>query len=90
MARQFDIGELKTYKDGQRFVQSTNGKHVDVSTVRQNLSTEGMKTYSRPKKPNLTNDQIARRLQFAKDHISWTIDDWKRVMFSDETVISRI
>jgi hypothetical protein len=32
----------------------------------------------------------ARRLQFAKDYIHWTADDWRKVMFSNETIISRI
>ena len=89
LAHHYEIGDLKTYKDGQRFVQSTEGKTIHISTIRQNLIQEGVKTYSQPRKPNLTRDQRARRLKFAKDHIHWTVDDWKKVMFSDETIISR-
>ena len=29
----------------------------------------------------------ANRLKFAEDHLHWTVDDWKRVCFSDETWI---
>jgi len=25
------------------------------------------------------------RLQFVKDHLNWTIEDWKKVVFSDES-----
>jgi transposase len=79
LARHFDSGDLKTYKDGQRFVQLTVGKQIHINTVRRILLQEGVRTYSQEsKKPNLTADQIARRLRFAKDHIHWTVDDWKK------------
>ncbi len=32
---------------------------------------------------------IKSRLEFAKKHQEWTADDWKRVIFSDETKINR-
>jgi len=32
----------------------------------------------------LSSKQIADRLKFAKDHIHWTLEDWRRVAFSDE------
>jgi transposase len=66
LAHHYDIGDLKRYKDGQRFVQSAVGKQIHISTVRQNLLQEGVRTSSQPKKPNLTRDQRARRLEFAK------------------------
>lgn len=90
MGRHFDNADLKSYKDGQRFIQSTDGKHIHITTIRQNLLQEGFRTYTQPKKPNLTTDQKAQRLQFAKNYIHWTVNDWKKVMFSDETIISRI
>src|SRR5260370_26396185 len=31
-----------------------------------------------------------RRLKFARDHENWTVEDWKRVVWSDETKINRI
>jgi transposase len=39
LAHHYDIGDLKTYKDGQRFVQSAVGKQIHISTVRQNEQT---------------------------------------------------
>jgi hypothetical protein len=32
---------------------------------------------------------IIKRLQWAKSHQHWTVDDWKWVIFSDETKINR-
>jgi transposase len=89
MARNYDAGLLKTYKDGQRFVQAAQGKQIHINTIRDNLLRMGIRTYSQPKKPKLSLAHKAQRLEFAKKHIHWTVEDWKRVMFSDETIISR-
>jgi transposase len=36
-------------------------------------------------KPLLTDKMKAKRLAFAKKYVSWTEEDWSRVMFSDES-----
>ena len=36
----------------------------------------------------LTRSHKAKRLAWAKKYSKWTIDDWKRVVFSDETKIN--
>ena len=36
------------------------------------------------KRPFLTRPQKRARLAFAKKFIHWTIEDWKRVIFTDE------
>ncbi|KAG0865681.1 hypothetical protein G6F15_012852 [Rhizopus arrhizus] len=33
---------------------------------------------------------MKERYEFARAHLSWTIDDWKKVIFSDETKVNRI
>ncbi|GBP14801.1 Transposable element Tc1 transposase, partial [Eumeta japonica] len=32
---------------------------------------------------------VKRRLHFCKTHKNWTVDDWKRVIWSDETKVNR-
>ena len=90
LARQFKEGELKTLRDGQRFLQTTVGVQVGVETIRRNLKQEGIRAYVQQKRTNLKPEHVQERYQFAKDHIDWTVDDWKRVMFSDESMISRV
>jgi len=41
------------------------------------------------KKPALSTKNKRLRLEFAKQHENWTVEDWKRVIFSDETKINR-
>ena len=38
-------------------------------------------------KPGLTEDMRKCRLMFAETHKDWTIEDWKKVIWSDETSV---
>lgn len=71
-------------------VQSSDGGQVHVRTVQRLLKKEGVKAYVQQKKPGLTLNHYAKRLKFAKDHLHWNMEEWKTVMFSDETTISRV
>lgn len=41
------------------------------------------------KRPALEKRHIKARLEFAERHLEWTVDDWKRVWWSNETKINR-
>lgn len=90
LARQFNTGILRTLRDGQRMVQTVEREQVHVRTISRHLEKQGVRAYTQQKKPSLTKNQMAQRYDFAKAHLKWTVDDWKRVMFSDETTVSRI
>ena len=49
-----------------------------------------MKAVTKVKKPLLKPHHIRACMDFAEKHIDWTVDDWKRVIWSDETKINRI
>jgi len=54
-------------------------------TIRRRLAACGLKAYVRRKRPFLTEKHKKRRLEWAKAHQHWTADDWKSVIFSDES-----
>lgn len=58
---------------------------VSGSTIRTALHEAGFYSRVAAKKPFLSDRHIAGRLAFAKAHRSWTVDDWKRVIWSDES-----
>jgi transposase len=64
-------------------------KHVCVETVRRALRDQGLGSVEKQAKPILTRQQIKNRLKFAKAHKDWTVHDWRRVVFSDESKINR-
>ncbi|EIE80708.1 hypothetical protein RO3G_05413 [Rhizopus delemar RA 99-880] len=39
-------------------------------------------------KPFLSDQHQKNRLSWCKKHQKWTVDDWKKVIFSDETKIN--
>jgi transposase len=60
---------------------------IDVGrkTIARALGTFGYVARIKIKKPRLTVKQKKERLQWARDHSSWTSDDWRNVIWSDET-----
>jgi transposase len=90
MARLKREGILRSIHDAQKYIESVEGCRVHGETVRRYLRQEGLNAYVQPRKPDLTKDQMKERRKFAKEHMHWTIDDWLRVMFSDETLICRV
>jgi uncharacterized UBP type Zn finger protein len=62
---------------------------VSADTVRRALHRSGLGTIERKKKPMLSMKNVKKRLEWCKNHRDWTIDDWKRVVWSDETKINR-
>jgi len=90
IARLYDTDKLTSLSEGQSLIKSIEGVHVHTETVRKYLKQEGLKGYVKRKKPLLTADQIAARYQFAKNHIDWTLDQWRTVMFSDEAMFCRV
>jgi hypothetical protein len=60
---------------------------VDVShdTVNRRLNEAGLSSYVAKKKPFISDNNIKLRLQWCKDHENWTVDDWKSVLWCDES-----
>ena len=60
---------------------------VDVSarTVRGRLLSAGLRGCVADKKPFISACNKKKRLPFARNHHNWTVDDWSRVLRSDES-----
>lgn len=63
---------------------------LSAETVRRALKEVGMEAVAKQKKPRLLPRHIRQRLDFALQHQHWTVEDWKRVIWSDETKINRL
>jgi DDE superfamily endonuclease len=60
---------------------------VSRATVYNVLIANGYGSFKRTVKPGLTNEQKAVRLRWCIIYKDWTIEDWKNVIFSDETSV---
>ena len=70
-------------------IQTSFGMKVSRQTVARSLKSKNYKAVEKKKKPSLSKKNIKLRLEFARKHKEWTVDDWKRVIWSDESKICR-
>ena len=65
----------------RRLMIEMNSAGVDMSsrTVRRRLIEAGLRAYRPRKKPKLTPAMKKKRLLWAKQFVTWNVDDWKRV-----------
>ncbi len=60
-------------------------QHVSVSTVTRALRRNGLHSRRPRKVPLKTKRHLQQRLKFAKSHLDDSEDDWRKVIWSDET-----
>lgn len=87
--RTITSGKLETATAVVKKLQDELNIEVSDRTVRRTLQEAGLKAAEKEKKPKLSAKNIKARLEFAKRHQHWTIEDWKRVIWSDESKINR-
>lgn len=66
-------------------LQRAEFPHVTVDTVRKALRRTGLKAYARRDVPLITKRQERLRVDWAEKHCYWTAEDWRAVIFSDES-----
>jgi len=64
------------------------GYKVSSTTVKRALRSMDFEAKKKIKKPLLTSRHMKARYEWAIAHKDWTVDDWRRVIFSDETKIN--
>jgi len=66
---------------------SRQGIDVSASTVRRILRSAGYRKTKPTRKPGLTKKMREERYQWCLEHENWTLEDWKNVIWSDETSV---
>ena len=89
IVRKITSGECDTATEAQKILKNVQGINVHANTVRNALRKAGKKGAIKQKKPLLSARHTRLRLEFARKYKDWTLDDWKRVIWSDETKINR-
>ena len=85
--RDIMTGKLKTAAEVFRDLVN-EGYNVSYTTVRRTLNSMGFMAKIKKKKPLLSKKNIQNRFKWAKKYQHWTIKDWKRIIWSDETKIN--
>ncbi|KAG1044621.1 hypothetical protein G6F43_011430 [Rhizopus delemar] len=89
LVRAVTVDDLENAVQAQQSLEQNLGKSVSVDTVRRALRDAGLVSFVRPKKPLINERNRKRRLQWDRQHIDWTVNDWMNVIWSDETKINR-
>jgi transposase len=63
---------------------------ASVSTVKARLRSNGLHGYIARRKPMLTPLHHRRRLQWCRERKHWSVQQWRRVLFTDESSFSLI
>ncbi len=87
--RQVTTGGKETAVDVAKSLKKDLEMSVHVNTVRNALHEKGLGAFVKPEKPNLSPKNVKDRLAWAIAHKDWTQDDWRRVVWTDETKINR-
>ncbi len=78
--RHSSISDITTW------AQDYFGKPLSSTTIRSYIHKCQLKLYCAKRKPYVNSVQKCRRLLWARRHLGWTITQWKRVLWSDESV----
>lgn len=82
-------GQAKTTSEASDLLKQDTGKTVSRWTVKRAMNNQNYSAEIKKKKPLLSDRNIAKRKQFVKAYNTWSNDDWKKVIWSDESKINR-
>ena len=63
--------------------------NISEQTLRRRLREAGIRKWRAVNRALLTEIQAKQRLIWAKAHQHWTMDDWRKVIYSDECAVSK-
>ena len=87
ITRQIYTGSCKNAAQIARKLNATLPHPISTQTVRNALKEQDLEAVTKVKKPKLTKTHQRKRLAWAQKYQHWTVDDWKHVIWSDETKI---
>ncbi len=83
-------GSASTAAAAARVMQDTLGEPVHPAALWWALKKAGLKAVTKKKKPALKPAQKKAHFEFAEHHLHWAVEDWKQVVYSDETKINHL
>jgi transposase len=81
-------GEVSSATELAQIARTQYDTNISPQFVRNILHEYNIMVRRTIRKPKLTPEHKRIRLKFARAHRNWTVNDWKKVIFSDESIIS--
>ena len=83
-------GKADTAVDVTKALHNITNQSLHDQTVHHYLKVAGMKAVVKKKRLFLSKKHRKARMDFTLAHQDWTVEDWKRVVWSCETKINRL
>lgn len=80
-----EANRFKTAVQIHKELKDRSGFDLSVRTVRRRLNEFGLMGHVSRKKPFVSLKNRKARLLFARRHLNWTSDQWRNVLFTDES-----
>jgi hypothetical protein len=87
---QITTGKAVNAVQAMKHINTIIPNPVSSQTARNILKRHSFKAVTKKKKPLLTAVHRKKQLAFALKHKEWTLEDWQKVIWSDETKINRL
>jgi transposase len=83
------LANVRADRNGREKSSEYLAYEVNISrrSVCRVLAAHGLKAVKPTRRPLLTDSMKAARLRFALAHAHWTLEDWKQVIWTDETSV---
>ena len=83
----FRSGKIDSAKDAQRYLNCL-GYPIGHTGALKIMNSIKFHAHAKKNKPLLRRNHVKNRYKWAKENLDWTVEDWKKVVFSDETKIN--
>ena len=81
-----DLSEFcPTVGDLAKALRERSTKKISGITVQRRLRERNIKKCAKTKKPFVSTVNRRKRVEFARRHRDWTIEEWKKVLWADES-----
>jgi transposase len=87
VVRRVESGQLRNAKMAADDLKNGLGISASRWTIARSLRSVGLRNYSKPKKPRLLTRHRVDRLRFGRVMKHYSVEDWQRVVFTDESRI---
>lgn len=79
-------GEVLTLKEGVEYLKKFHDTDISTVSLRETLLRNKMRCRCKALKTSLSRNDKKRRLTWAIAHKDWSVESWRKVIFSDETI----
>ena len=67
----------------RRELQNATGVSLSTQTIRNRLHEAGFRSRRPAIRIPLTRQHVQERLEWARDHVTWALNDWTPILFTD-------